>query len=276
MTLAYSCWDLAELSQGRFLLGLGSQVRGHIVRRFSMPWDSPGPRMREFVMGLRAIWRSWQDGVPLDFHGKFYSFSLMTPFFNPGPIAHPAIPIYLAGVGDYMCRLAGELADGIHVHPFHTIPYLDQMLLPQVAEGAAQAGRARDRIETVATVFVITGRSRYEMDTMEQAVRLQVAFYASTPSYRGILELHGWDFGDELTARSRRGDWMGMAALIPDEVLTEVAVRAPLDELGAAIRGRFGERVGRIGFYIAEIPGMPPVLALSDDEWESLVAATRG
>ena len=276
MTVAYAAWDLASLTGGRFLLGLGSQIKAHITRRFSMPWSSPGPRMREYVAALRAIWAAWQGTDRLDFRGDFYDFTLMTPFFDPGPIPHPQVPVYLAGVGEYMCRLAGEEAEGFHVHPFHTVRYLDDVVLPHLRGGAAAAGRTLDDIERVATIFVITGRTAEERDLMRRAVKLQVAFYASTPAYSSVLDLHGWDFGPRLTALSRRGEWMAMGDVIPDEVLDEVAVVAPLDELGGAIRRRFGSRVQRTGFYVPDLPGAPPLLDLDDREWIELVEATRG
>ncbi|MGH8874867.1 MAG: TIGR03617 family F420-dependent LLM class oxidoreductase [Acidimicrobiia bacterium] len=270
MVLAHTSWDLAALSGGKFLLGLGTQVRGHITRRFSMPWDSPGPRLAEYIRALRAIWDTWQTGAPLRFQGDFYSFTLMTPFFSPGPIAHPEVPVYIAGVGPYLSRLAGELCQGFHVHPFHTVRYLDEVVLPQMGKGAESAGRSLDDVERAATVFVVAGRHQEELEAARRAVKQQVAFYASTPAYRGVLDLHGWDFGERLTAMSKRGEWQAMADLIPDEVVAEVAVAAPLDELGTALRARYGERLARVGFYnLAEG-------ALDDDGWASLVAATQG
>lgn len=276
MTVAYTAWDLAARTDGRFLLGLGTQIKAHIVRRFSMPWSRPAARLREYIAALRAIWVSWQHGTPLRFEGEFYRHNLMTPFFSPAPIEHPDIPVYVAGVGEHLCRLAGEVAQGFHVHPFHTIAYLDRVVLPNLRAGAARSGRTLDDIERVATVFVVTGGTDEQMGLMRQAVKLQAAFYASTPAYRGVLDLHGWDFGSALTALSKQGDWLGMGNLIPDEVVDQIAVTAPLDELGAAIRERFGSRVQRTGFYVPELPGVGPLLELSDDNWRRIVTATRG
>ena len=276
MTVAYSAWDLAELTDGRFLLGLGTQVRAHIIRRFNMPWSSPGPRLREYVHALRAIWNTWQTGEQLAFKGDFYELSLMTPFFSPAPMEHWEIPVYIAGVGDYMCRLAGEVADGLHIHPFHTLRYLDEVVAPNVAAGAEQVGRAREDVEMVGTAFVISGRNEEEMAATKFAAKLQIAFYASTPSYRGVLDLHGWDFGPELTTMSKRGEWMAMGELITDDMLDELCVTAPLDELGAAVREKYGDRLDRLGFYFTDIPNQPPILTLTDDEWAVVVAGVHG
>ncbi len=249
MVTAMTAWDLARMSNGRFLLGLGTQIRAHIVRRFSTTWDSPGPRLREYIQSLRAIWDAWQSSTPLSFHGEFYQFSLMTPFFDPGPIPNPRVPVYIAGVGPYLSRLAGEMCDGFHVHPFHTVRYLDDVVLPGIASGASGAGRSIDDVERVTTVFVMTGETDAEIEQAMGPVRQQISFYASTPSYRPVLEASGWDFGEELNAMSKRGQWAEMADLIPDEVVLDVGVAAPIDRLAAAIKDKYGDRVQRIGFY---------------------------
>jgi probable F420-dependent oxidoreductase len=249
MVTAMTSWDLARMSGGRFILGLGTQVRAHIIRRFSTTWDRPAPRLREYIQALRAIWTSFQDSGPLSFDGDFYRFSLMTPFFNPGPIRHPGIPIYIAGVGPHLSRLAGELCQGFHVHPFHTTRYLDEVVIPSIAEGALRAGRTIDDVEVTTTVFVMTGRSDSDVEQAMEPVRQQIAFYASTPSYLPVLEAEGWDFGSELNAMSKRGQWLEMSALVPDEALRTVGVAAPIDRIAGAIRDRYGDRVQRIGFY---------------------------
>ena len=272
MVVAQTAWDLASLTQGRFLLGLGTQIKPHVERRFSMPWGSPTARLAEFIRALRAIWDTWQTGVPLRFRGEFYSFSLMTPFFNPGPIEHPDIPVYIAGVGPYMSRLAGKMCNGYHVHPFHTVRYLREVTLPAMSEGARAAGRSLDRIELASTVFVVTGRDEAEMAAMRQGARRQIAFYASTPAYRRVLEVHGWDFGHRLTAMSKRGEWAEMAAVVPDEAVAEVAVEAPIDRLGEAIRTRYDGLLDRVGYYALD----EEMLAITDEEWAGMVAATRG
>lgn len=249
MVTAMTAWDLARLSKGKFLLGLGTQVRGHITRRFSTEWMSPGPRLRDYIMSLRAIWDTWQNAVPLKYEGEFYQFTLMTPFFNPGPIPTPQIPVYIAGVGPYLSKLAGEICEGFHVHPFHTTTYLDQIVLPNMREGAESAGRSLDDVERVTTVFVMTGRNDEEIEDSKAAVRQQISFYASTPSYRPVLEANGWEFGEKLTALSKRGKWDEMPGQVPDEALNEVGVVAPVDQLGKAILDRYGDRVQRVGLY---------------------------
>ncbi len=270
MTLAQTAWDLADASGGRLLLGLGTQIRAHITRRFSMPWGKPGPQMREYIAALRAIWDTWQNGTPLRFRGDYYQFTLMTPFFTPPPIGHPEIPIYIAGVGPYMCRLAGEVCQGFHVHPLHTVRYLDEVVLPAMAEGAAAAGRTLEDVERVSTVMIVTGKDEMDMEASAQAAKAQIAFYASTPAYAGVLDLHGWDFGTTLNAMSKRGQWQEMAAVIPDEVLDQVAVVGPMDELGARIRDRYGDRLQRVGYYAMSAPSW------SDEELAAVIADTKG
>jgi probable F420-dependent oxidoreductase len=249
MVVAMTAWDLARMSRGKFMLGLGTQVRAHIVRRFSTTWDSPVPRLREYIQALRAIWGSWQNSVPLDFKGDFYQFSLMTPFFDPGPIPSPDVPVYIAGVGPYLSRLAGELCQGFHVHPFHTVRYLDEVVLPGIRSGAETTGRGVEDVERVTTIFIMTGESDSEIEQAMAPVRQQISFYASTPSYQPVLEANGWDFGAELTAMSKRGQWAEMSDLVPDEAVLTVGVAAPIDRLAEAIRERYGDRVQRVGFY---------------------------
>jgi probable F420-dependent oxidoreductase len=270
MVVAQLAWDLASISGGRFILGLGTQVKAHIQRRFSTVWDSPGPRLREYILALREIFRCWQEGGPLAFDGSFYKLSLMTPFFNPGPIAHPRIPIAIAGVGPYLSRLAGELCQGFHIHPFHTVSYLDEVVIAGIEAGAREAGRSAAEVDRIASVFVVTGHDQAEMDMAAEVVRLQIAFYASTPTYRPVLDLHGWTVGDRLTAMSKRGEWGEMAALISDDMLEAVAVVAPFGRLGTAIRERYGDRIQRVGYYVAGSG-----LQATEEEWAALVAQTR-
>jgi probable F420-dependent oxidoreductase len=234
--------------------------------------------MREYIAALRAIWASWQTGDPLAFAGDFYEFKLMTPFFSPQPMDHWQVPVYIAGVGEYMCRVAGEAADGFHVHPFHTLRYLEEIVVPNMEVGAGVTGRSLDDVTLVGSAIVITGRTEEELAASRAAARLQIAFYASTPAYRGILDLHGWDFGPELTAMSKRGDWMAMGAVVPDEVVEEVTVSAPLDSLGAAVRDKYHGRLDRVGFYFSDavLPGHPPIVSLTDEDWAGLVAGVHG
>ncbi len=249
-SMAMTAWDLARQTGGRFLLGLGTQVRGHIVRRFSSTWvGKPAPQLREYIEAMRAVWDCWQNGTPLAYEGEYYKLSLMTPFFNPGPIRHPDIPVYIAGVGPYLSALAGELCDGFHVHPFHTVPYLDEVVIPNMDKAARRAGRSVADVEMVTTVFIMTGNTEEEIEQAKSAVRQQVSFYASTPSYRSVLEASNWDFGPELSAMSKRGEWDKMVDVVPDEALQQVGVIAPIDGLADAIKTRYGDRVQRVGFY---------------------------
>src|SRR5262250_2716933 len=193
MILAYTAWDIQKASGGRLILGLGSQVRAHNQRRFSVKFESPGPKLREVVLALRAIWDCWQNGTPLRFKGQFYNFDLMTPFFNPGPIAHPKIAVFVAGVNRYMCRMAGEVCDGLHAHPFHTAKYLREYVHPAVNEGLKASGRSRADFQYATSVFVIVGDTEHERTKNTEAVRQQIAFYASTRTYAPVLEAHGWE-----------------------------------------------------------------------------------
>lgn len=249
MVLAHTSWDLARLTGGRFMLGLGTQVRAHITRRFSTEWGRPAARLRDYILALRAIWDAWQTSSPLRYDGEFYQFSLMTPFFDPGPIPKPDIPVYIAGVGPILSRVAGEVCDGFHVHPFHTVRYLDEVVLPAMKNGAESAGRSLDDIARASSVFVATGHTDAQIEQSMEPIRQQIAFYASTPSYRAVLEASGWDVGDELHAMSRRGEWDKMPEKISDEMLAEVGVVAAVDRVGEAIRERYGDRLQRVGFY---------------------------
>jgi probable F420-dependent oxidoreductase len=250
-TLAYTAWDLADYSHGRFILGLGTQVRAHIRRRFGMPWpDSPSGKLRELVAAIRAFWRCWQTGEPLAFRGEHYRLNLMTPFFNPGPIDHPEIPIYLAGVNTALCRLAGEIADGIHAHPYHSERYLREVVEPAVAEGAARAGRSRGDIRLSVTAFAVTSPEEVDL------VRTQIAFYASTPSYRPVMAFHGWgETADRLRELARTAGWADMPSLISDEMLQTFAVTASSDGLGAALRARYSGLADRLTLYLPFSPG---------------------
>ncbi len=249
-SLAYTAWDLAAASKGRFLLGLGTQVRAHIQRRFGMDWpDSPVGRLREMVEALRALWSSWQTGERLNFRGDHYKLTLMTPFFAPGPIDYPQIPIYLAGVNTGLCRLAGELAQGFHAHPLHSVDYLARVVKPAIETGAREAGRSPQDVQLTATAFVVTDPSRAD------DVRSEIAFYASTPSYRPVLDLHGWgETADALSALSRRGAWDDMPGLIDDQMLATLAVVAPVEDLASALKARYTGLADRLMIYRAFDP----------------------
>lgn len=255
MVTAQIAWDLAAQSNGRFILGLGTQVKPHIEKRFSTSWAAPAPRLREYIESMRAIWNSFQTNAPLRYRGEHYRFSLLTPFFSPGSIEHPDIPIYIAGVNEHLCRLAGEMCQGFHVHPFHTVRYLQELVIPNIELGASKAGRTRPDCALACAVFVVTGKDAQEIRDNAGMVRAQIAFYASTPSYRTIMDMHGWgELAERLNAMSREGRWFEMGELISDEMLNEFAVVAPADELAAAVKARYEGLLDRVGYYFAFAP----------------------
>lgn len=262
--LAHMAWDLQAASDGRFILGLGTQVKPHIERRFGMAWESPAAKLREMILAMRALWSAWQGDGRVNFRGEFYKITLMTPFFNPGPIEHPEIPIYIAGVNEKLCQLAGELCQGFHVHPFHTTQYLREMTLPNIELGLAKAGRTRDQIQVSSAVFVATNEGEREM------VRAQVSFYASTPSYRPVLEIHGWgETGEKLSAMAARKEWAAMGEQISDEMLDAFCVSASEADLADAIRARYTGLLDRITLYTPFEPGQDMT------KWANLVAAFK-
>jgi len=250
MVVAHIAWDLAKASNGRFILGLGSQVKGHNERRFSVKWEAPAPRMREVVLALRAIWDTWQNGTKLAFKGQHYRFDLMTPFFNPGPIQHPKIPVYIAGVNELMCRIAGEVCEGLHVHPFNSPKYLREYVQPAVNAGLAVAGRTRADFTYTTSSFVVVGDTEQELAANRQSVKQQIAFYASTRTYEPVLAVHGWqDIIPQLHRKSVEGDWKGMADLITDEMLDTYAVTGTYDTIGAQLKKRYEGLLDRTALY---------------------------
>ncbi|HUY64068.1 MAG TPA: LLM class F420-dependent oxidoreductase [Acidimicrobiales bacterium] len=250
MTTAVLANDLQSYSKGRFLLGLGSQIKPHIEKRFSMPWSHPAPRMREFIQAMRAIWSAWHDGTKLAFRGDFYTHTLMTPFFNAGPNPYGVPQVYLAAVGEKMTEVAGEVADGLLAHGFTTERYMREVTVPALQRGLAVAGRSRQDFEISYPAMIVTGSDEAEMQTAMGAVKAQLAFYGSTPAYKPVLDLHGWgELHSELNRLSKRGDWAAMAEMIPDEVVRAFAVVGSLDEVPAEIAKRFGDMVTRISFY---------------------------
>jgi probable F420-dependent oxidoreductase len=257
MSLAQIGWDLQKASGGRFTMGLGTQVKAHNERRFSVKWEPPGPRLREVVEALRAIWHTWQTQASLNFQGKSYRFDLMTPFFDPGPIEHPHIPIYLAGVNPYMARLAGEVAEGLHIHSFHSAKYLREVLHPAVAEGLHRAGRSRLDFTFRASTMVIVGDTREEIEKQKQAVKQQIAFYASTRTYAPVLAAHGLDdLSPRLHAKSLEGDWKSMADLISDAMLEDFAVIGSWADIGPRIRERYAGLYDRTQLYPSFAPSL--------------------
>ena len=271
MEVAQTAWDLQSLSGGRFVLGLGTQVRAHVERRFSMPFDRPAARLREYILALRAIWESFQSGGRLAFEGEFYRHTLMTPFFNPGPIEHPEIPVYIAGVNTKLAGLAGELCDGFHVHPFHSPEYVRRTVEPAVAEGAKAAGRSANEVVLATSVFVISGDSEEEISEARESVRSQISFYASTPTYRTVLEAHGWEpFGERLGVLAREKRWREMPGLVTDEMLGAFAVEAPPEELGPALEERYEGLIDRVSLYLPLVPGE------RDEFWRKVIGSFSG
>jgi probable F420-dependent oxidoreductase len=262
MSMAVQANDLQLISRGRLLLGLGSQIKPHITRRFGMPWSHPAPRMREHILALRAIWGSWNDGTRLNFRGDFYTHTLMTPFFNPGPNPHGAPRVLLAGVGDAMTAVAGEVADGFLCHGFTTERYLREVTVPALARGRSGGGLAG--YEVSGSPLVVTGRTEEELEDACRGVREQIAFYGSTPAYRGVLELHGWaGLSDELHELSLQGRWQDMGTVIDDDVLNAFAVVAEPGEVAAELLRRYGDIMTRMTLYMpyAVDPGVTAQIA---------------
>lgn len=263
--LAYLARDLAAQSKGRFILGLGTQVKAHIERRFGMTWpESVTGQLREQVQALRALWDCWQNGSKLNFRGKYYKLTLMSPFFNPGPIEHPNIPIYIAGVNPGLARLAGEICDGLVVHPFHSRRYLQEVILPAVQAGLCLTDRPRADVAISITAFVATNAEERE------AARAQLAFYASTPSYRPVMTLHGWELvAERLSALATRGDWSAMPSLVTDEMLDAFCLLVDSDDVGLALKQRYSGIADRISIYTPYHPGA------MDGFWRQLIDSFR-
>lgn len=257
MATAQVAWDLQRLSGGRFRLGLGTQVKAHNERRYGTPWTAaPAPRMREYVQCLRAMWQTFQDGkTPTYFKGEHYQFTLMSPFFNPGPSEHPHVPIDLAAVNPVMARLAGELCDGLRLHPISTFRHTREVIVPAIAEGARRAGRPASEITLIAAPFLATGEDEAAVDAARRAVKQRIAFYGSTPAYHPVLAFHGWmDVAEQLHRLSREGKWPEMAAVIRDDMLDEWAVVATWDQLAKTVADRCR------GFAGTVLLDLPPAL----------------
>lgn len=261
--LAYMAWDLAAQSGGRFILGLGTQVKAHIERRFGQPWpDSVTGKLREQILAIRALWACWQQGGRLNFRGDHYKLTLMSPFFNPGPIENPNVPIYIAGVNRGLAALAGEICDGFIVHPFHSPRYLQEVILPAIHSGAGRSQRAGQDISISVTAFAATSVSARE------AARSQLAFYASTPSYRPVMALHGWaQVAERLSALAARGEWDTMPALFTDEMLAEFCLLTQAGQLARDLRNRYEGIATRLALYEPFVPGE------KDAFWRELSAA---
>ncbi len=250
MVLAQVAWDLQAMSGGRFMLGLGSQIQAHITKRFSMPWSRPAARMEEMIAAIRAIWEAWQTGERLNFRGEFYRHTLMTPMFSPGPLDVPPPPILISAVGPLMTEVAGRAADGLVCHGFQTAEYLRDVMLPKVHAGLAESGRDRSDFQISMPVFVVSGFDEDDIAAQAARTREQIAFYGSTPAYRGVLEHHGWgDAQTELNRLSKQGMWKEMGDVIDDEMLDAFAIVAEPRDVPARITERFGGSLDRLQFY---------------------------
>ena len=254
--LAYVAWDLAAQSGGRFMLGLGTQVKAHIERRFGQPWpESVTGKLREQIQVMRAFWDCWQNGTKLNFRGEYYKITLMSPFFNPGAIGHPNIPIYIAGVNTGLAKLAGEVCEGFHAHPFHSVRYLKEAMLPALEEGAVKEGRKRTDISVVVAAFIATTPEELNF------ARAQISFYASTPSYRPVMDLHGWaGVAEQLSAHAAKSEWAEMPMLITDEMLNEFALVTDESNLADELKKRYDGFADRLMLYTPLVPG-------ERDEW---------
>jgi len=251
---------------------LGTQVKPHIERRFAMPWpESPVGKLREFIAALRAIWQSWQTGERLNFRGEYFKHTLMSPFFNPGEGRYPHSPIYLAGVNAPLIRLAGEVADGLHIHPYHTRRYLAEVIESNIEAGAAKKGRPRNAITLAATAFAAVGETDGERAMMREMARSQVAFYASTPSYRSVMQLHGWEAqAEQLSTLASRGGWAEMPAVLTDEMLAEFIVEGSWSDIGGRLHAKYAGLVDRLAIYL------PFTLSAVDENWKNLARAITG
>jgi probable F420-dependent oxidoreductase len=269
MTVALQANDLQLLSGGRFTLGLGSQIKPHITRRYSMPWSKPAARMREFVLAIRAIWEAWATGAQLDFQGEFYTHTLMSPFFDPGPNPYGNPKMMLAGVGPLMTEAAGEVADGFLCHSFSTERYMREVTIPTLRRGREKASRADEHFEIGASPFIVAGDTEAEIAAGVETVKQQIAFYGSTPAYRPVLDLHGWgDLHEELNALTKSGAWDKLAASIGDEVLHAFAVVGTLEHAVEEIQRRYGDLATRIT--------LPAPAGVSDERWSSALTSLRG
>ena len=250
MHLANVGYDLQQYSKGRFILGLGSQIKAHIEKRFSATWSHPAARMRDLILAMRAIWDAWNAGTKLEYRGDFYSHTLMTPFFNPGPNPYGDPKVFLAAVGERMTEVAGEVADGLLAHAFTTEQYLREVTLPALERGLAKAGKTRADIEISCPVFIVTGTTEEDRVKADRGTREQLAFYGSTPAYRTVLDRHGWgELQTDLNAMSKQGKWQEMGDLITDDMVETFAVVGEPEEIPKLVLARYGDVLDRVNFY---------------------------
>ncbi len=268
--LAQLAWDLARFSNGRFILGLGTQVKAHNVLRFGVAWEKPVKKMREYVQAIRAVWACWQNGTPLRFEGEFFTLRLMTPFFNPGPNDFGFPPIYISAVNKMMLNLAGELCDGVHLHAIHSAKYMREFALPNLEKGRAKSGRKREDFVINTAVFAIPSDDPTYARWAEEYVKQQISFYMSTPAYRVLAELHGWEeIALQLGQMARSGEWAAMPSLINDDILSTVAVTGTWAQLPAIIEQKYGNLLDRVSYYLPFVPGE------NEEGWQATIAGFK-
>jgi probable F420-dependent oxidoreductase len=266
-TLAHLAWDLQRYSNGRFILGLGPQVKAHNVLRFGVKWEKPVKKMRETIEAIRAFWRTWQTGEPFRYVGEFFKLTLMTPFFNPGPLEVPPPPIYIAAMNKLMLRLAGSHCEGVHIHALHTLKYLDEIALPELEIGWERSGKGREDFTLASAVFVVPTDDPQFAASIEQHVRQQISFYLSTPAYRLLAELHGWEEqARQLSLAARDKEWERMPAMISDQILNTLAIFGTWAELPGMIKEKYGSRLDRISYYLPYVPGQ------NEEGWKVTIA----
>lgn len=269
-TLAYMAWDLARATHGRFVLGLGTQVRAHNERRFGVKWEKPVRKLREMIEAMHAIWDCWENGTPLNYEGEFFQLNLMTPFFTTGPLGFARPPIFISAVNKLMLQLVGRRCDGVHLHALHTAKYMREFALPQIEKGLAREGRQRSDVTINTGIFVVPTDDTKPASVHEQYVKQQISFYMSTPAYRVVTELHGWEeIAFQLSKLARRGDWAEMPKLITDDILSEMALSGTWAELPHKIHGRYGNLLDRASYYLPFVPGE------SDEGWRASIEAFK-
>lgn len=271
MVLAYTAWDTQRASGGRFILGLGTQVKAHNERRFGLQWHRPGPKFREYILAIRAIWDHFQNGTKLDFEGEFFRFNLMTPMFNPGPLEVPPPPIFVGAVNAWNCQMAGEIADGFHCHGFHTVKLLKQNVIDNIQKGLDAAGRKRSDFTITAPVMAVMGGNRKEIDVMRERVRGMIAFYGATSFYKKMFEAHSWDDTfQRLLEKSRKGQWDRMPEEISDEMMSEFAVEGLYEDIPRLLQAKYGDMLDEVLIYFGEPEKGDP------ETWRRIVRAFHG
>jgi probable F420-dependent oxidoreductase len=268
MVLAYTAWDLQNASNGRFILGLGTQVKAHNERRFGLKWEKPGPKLREYIIAIRAIWDCFQNGTTLNFEGEFFTFNLMTPMFNPGPIPFAPPPIYVGAVNPWNCKMAGEVADGFHCHGFHTAKTLKTNIIDNIQQGLDNVSRKRSDFTITAPVMAVMGGNAKEIDAMRERVRGMIGFYGATSFYKDMFSAHNWDDTFErLLDKSRKGDWDSMASEITDEMMAEFAVEGLYEDIPDLLEKKYGDMLDEVLISFGEPEKGDP------ETWKRLIRA---